>query len=499
MACSAGELNCQGSGPVKQSKVTRRTFVKGLAAAAGTSLAPRGTWAHGTLTTLNDASRLSLTPVAKHWVVAADEDAMFVDALRRELKEAAAAKRPVAVGAARHTMGGQSLARDGVNVSLGLTRVEPDTRAKIFRVNAGARWHQVIGRIDGLGFSPAVMQSNADFGVASTFSVNAHGWPVPYGPFGSTVKAIKLMLADGTILTCSRTENADLFNLAMGGYGLLGVVLELDVDMVANEMLAPTFELMPAAQFGRKFVETIEGGGVTMAYGRLSVAKSNFLEQALMVTFRPTAVPAAGLPRATAGGLTSSLSRKVYRAQVGSENYKKLRWHLETAIAPKLAGAWTRNSLMNEPVSNLASSDSSRTDILHEYFVSPETFPEFVTICQKAILASKQEFLNVTLRYLARDTESVLAHSPVRRIAAVMSFSQAMTPEAETDMQKLTEALIDGVSGIGGAFYLPYRLHARRDQVRACYPKTAEFIAGKNKYDPNGLFKNAMWNAYFAS
>ena len=52
-------------------------------------------------------------------------------------------------------------------------------------MDAGARWQQVIARARPRGFSPAVMQSNNDFGVAATFSVNAHGWPVPYGPFGS--------------------------------------------------------------------------------------------------------------------------------------------------------------------------------------------------------------------------------------------------------------------------------------------------------------------------
>ena len=83
------------------------------------------------------------------------------------------------------------------------------------------------------------MQSNHDFGVAATFSVNAHGWPVPYGPFGSTVRSLRLMLADGTVVTCSRTENQELFQLAMGGYGLFGIILELEVDMVENLLLRP--------------------------------------------------------------------------------------------------------------------------------------------------------------------------------------------------------------------------------------------------------------------
>jgi len=46
---------------------------------------------------------------------------------------------------------------------------------------------------------------------------------------------------------------------------------------------------------------------------------------------------------------------------------------------------------------------------------------------------------------------------------------------------------------------LPYRLHARRDQVAAAYPNVARFIERKRHYDPRLLFRNAMWQGYFAN
>jgi FAD/FMN-containing dehydrogenase len=153
---------------------------------------------------------------------------------------------------------------------------------------------------------------------------------------------------------------------------------------------------------------------------------------------------------------------------------------------------------MAEPVSNLAQKDLRRTDILHEYFVAPERFSEFVAACSDIIPKSRAEFLNVTLRYVAEDHTPVLTIAPVRRIAAVMSFSQEASPEGEIDMMQTTEALIDRVTAIGGAFYLPYRLHARRDQVEKAYPAASAFAAAKRHYDPNLLFRNAMWDGYFA-
>jgi FAD/FMN-containing dehydrogenase len=485
------------------SSATRRQVLKTAAAAAAIAALPRTPFAAettGKRFIVNDASRLNPTPVYRHWIVGTDEQSVFIEHLRRELKDAAAAKRPVAVAAARHTMGGQSIPRDGTAITMQTFRCEPDARAKTYIVDAGTRWHQVIATIDPLGFSPAVMQSNADFGVASTFCVNAHGWPVPYGPFGSTVRAFKLMLADGTILTCSRTENSELFGLAMGGYGYFGIILELEVDMVPNVLLKPTFEAMPAEVFARKFTEAIDGDtGVKMAYGRLNVDRAHFFREALMITYRALPTPEDGLPKAVMSGSLSAISRDLYRAQVGSELVKRVRWFAETVAGPAVSsGIATRNSLMNEPVSNLAGDDRSRTDILHEYFVPVDRFPEFLEACREIIPEKMTEFLNVTLRYVGADETSVMAYAPQRRIAAVMSFSQAVTPEGEAEMLQLTEAMIDRMIAIGGCFYLPYRLHARRDQVERAYRNTARFVERKLHYDPGLLFRNAMWQAYFA-
>ncbi|MEQ1647116.1 MAG: FAD-binding oxidoreductase [Hyphomicrobiaceae bacterium] len=475
----------------------RRVILKSSVAAAAIALSPFKTRASQRIV-MNDASRLSPTPVRAHWIVKPDQELQFVEKLRAELKVARVEGRPIAVGAARHSMGGQSLPRDGTAISFDINRVEPNRSAKTFQVHAGTRWHQVIRALDPIGFSPAVMQSNSDFGVASTFSVNAHGWPVPYGPFGATVRSIEMMLADGTVLSCSRTENAELFKLAMGGYGFFGIILKLEVDMVENLLLQPTFEVMPSAALSKRFIEAAKDPAVRMLYGRLNVSKRDFFTQSLLVSYRAVTPQPAKLP--VFGDAPAMLSRRLYRAQLNSEVGKKARWFAETVAAPKaLSGIATRNTLMAEPVRNLASDDRSRTDILHEYFVPPDRFGEFMKACQEVIVPSGQEMLNITLRYVAADQESVMAFAPTARIAGVMSFSQDVSPEGEIGMLRMTEKLIDRVATLGGSFYLPYRLHARRDQVAGIYKNTEQFVARKQHYDPDLVFRNAMWTAYFGT
>ncbi len=476
-------------------RLSRRGVLKGAGALIAASAAPSfGTAQQRAI--VNDASRLNPTPVAVHLTMRSDSEADFIAGLRTELKAAAAARRPFAVAVARHSMGGQSIPRDGTAITVTGRSCEIDSARMTFRASTGTTWRDVIATLDKAGFSPAVMQSNNDFGVGSTFCVNAHGWPVPYGPFGSTVRAVRLMMADGSILACSPEENSELFNLAMGGYGLFGVVLDIEATMVPNVLLKPTFEKMPSRDFAPRFLAAVDDERVQMAYGRMSVASHGFFEEALLCSFRPLPTPPEGLPPATSKGSLTTLSREIYRAQIGSEVAKRARWFAETKVGPIESSAATRNSLMNEPVANLADRNRSRTDILHEYFVAPERFPEFVRACQQIIPSSGLEFLNVTLRYVKPDSQSVLAYARERRIAAVMSFSQNVTPEGEGRMLAMTEALIDRVVDLGGTFYLPYRLHARRDQIRAAYPRFDEFVAQKKHYDPRLLFRNLMWDTY---
>ncbi|MGR3501932.1 FAD-binding protein [Pseudaestuariivita sp.] len=445
---------------------------------------------------LNDASGLSPTPVHRHIIVREDPGQALVDAVRAEIAEARAEGRPFNVGAARHSMGGQAIPRDGHAMTFDNGRVEIDGSAQTYRCHAGARWSQVIAALDPVGLSPKVMQSNNDFGVAATYSVNAHGWPVKLGPMGATVRSVDMVLADGTLVTASRSENTELFNAAMGGYGLIGAITALEVEAAPNRNLVPTFERMPAGDFGPAFAAAVSAGDVDMAYGRLNVDRARFFEDALMVTYR-AAEDQNEIPTATGSGWLSHVARDVFRAQLGNEWVKRRRWWFETDLGPRVGGGQTtRNQLINEPVVTLDDGDPNRTDILHEYFVAVDQFPAFLDACREVIPASYQEMLNITLRWVDTDAESLLSYAPVPRIACVMLFSQEMTARAEADMQRMTQALIDRVHAIGGSYYLPYRLHATPAQFAEGYPGALAFAAFKRQVDPTGVFRTDFWTRY---
>jgi len=51
------------------------------------------------------------------------------------------------------------------------------------------------------------------------------------GDFGDHVRSLKMRVADGRVLTCSATQHPDLFRGTIGGMGLTGHILEVEVEL----------------------------------------------------------------------------------------------------------------------------------------------------------------------------------------------------------------------------------------------------------------------------
>ena len=71
-------------------------------------------------------------------------------------------------------------------------------------------------------------------GVVSTAT---HGSGITYGVLSTQVRALSLLLADGSRASCSRTERPDLFLATICGLGATGIILSVQLD------LEPSFRL----------------------------------------------------------------------------------------------------------------------------------------------------------------------------------------------------------------------------------------------------------------
>ncbi|TWS97572.1 FAD-binding oxidoreductase [Reyranella sp. CPCC 100927] len=446
---------------------------------------------------LDDASRLNPTPI-KGVVFGAESPEATATRFTPLLQRIAAGQEPaLAVSGTRHSMGGQSLLRDGwVLDSLPMNAVAVDADGKTMRVGAGTTWQQVIAALNARGLAPAVMQSNNDFTVGGSISVNCHGWQTNSPPIATTVRRLRVLAADGTIVSCDASENAELFGLVLGGYGLFGVLLEAELAVVPNVVYEPAFTALPTREYAATFADLVYArASVEMAYGRLRVDPDQFLEQAIIGTYVPqpdSKGRVLPLPEMAVDGV----ARTIFRGSAGSGSGKARRWWLEREVGPWLAKPISRNVLLNEPAALFGNRTAETTDILHEYFVPQARLWDFVAQVKTIVPREEGDLLNVTVRDVRRDSRSTLAYARDDMFGLVMLFVQERTVVAEERMQRMTRSLIDAVLDVGGTFYLPYRPHATAAQLRRAYPAWDAAMAAKRRLDPAGVFQNELYRRY---
>ncbi|MEY2412020.1 MAG: hypothetical protein QOD84_626 [Acidobacteriaceae bacterium] len=160
-----------------------------------------------------------------------------IDDVRDALAFARQAGLKVTSAGQRHSMGGQSFKQDGLILDMrGLNGIRLDKERRVVNVQSGATSADVQRVLDQEGPAVQAMQSINIFTVGGTLSVNAHGIAHSPGPVAATVKALHIMLANGEVKSATEKENPELFRLALGGYGLFGVILDADIQVVKNEL-----------------------------------------------------------------------------------------------------------------------------------------------------------------------------------------------------------------------------------------------------------------------
>jgi FAD/FMN-containing dehydrogenase len=441
--------------------------------------------------TIDDASRLNQTRMK---LIQVSSNLSTAKAqLRTVLKEAKSKGQKVTISGSRHTMGGQTIYPDSISLDMKqFNQMKLNATTGILTVQSGAKWSNVIPYLNQQGYSVAVMQSNNDFSVGGTMSANAHGWQNDRPPFASTVEDFRLMLADGTVVKCSRQENTELFSLVLGGYGLFGIILDVNLRVVPNELYLAKRIVIPSQDYIQTYRQQVSAD-VGMAYGRLSIAPESFLQEAILTTYHKVAaernLPLTNPPQA-------GLARIVFRGSIGSDYGKHLRWQLEKANGGEAGTQVSRNQILNRPSTLFANYKQMETDILHEYFIPPESLERFLQKCRQIIPKHTSDLLNVTVRNVHLDRDSFLRYADREMFGLVMLFHQRRSPSDDAKMQALTQDLIEAALAVDGRYYLPYRLHSTLDQFHRAYPQGIKFFQLKRKYDSNEIFQNYFYVKY---
>ena len=111
---------------------------------------------------------------------------------------------------------------------------DPDTG--VLTVEAGVILGEIIQAFLPRGWFPSVTPGTKFVTIGGMIAADVHGKNHhKHGSFGNFVEWIDLMVADGSVLRCSQTENPDLFAFTIGGMGLTGVILRAALRLTPVE------------------------------------------------------------------------------------------------------------------------------------------------------------------------------------------------------------------------------------------------------------------------
>jgi FAD/FMN-containing dehydrogenase len=407
-------------------------------------------------------------------------------------------------------MGGQAFRKGGVVLDMRtFNRIVLNETAKTITVQPGATWHDIQNALHPR-FAVQAMQSTDIFTVGGSISVNAHGMDHQAGALAKSIKSMRVMLADGSLRTVSSTENKELFDLVVGGYGLFGVIVEAELTIADNLVYHTGRRVLDYQDFPALFAKEIEKDtNIGLMYGHLSTAPSTFLREMLLYTYTKT--DGSDFQRKPLGDVSGTrLRRLTINLSKRGSFFQEMKWlsekHIEhrmenctvtraQAIGSAEACLVSRNDPMHDSVPYLRNALGEETDILHEYFIPRSQLVAFIDGLRKVMIDNKTNLLNASVRVVHQEN-NFLTYSPEPAFSVVLYINQSTDEEGNRAMKKVTEELIELTIAHKGRFFLPYQLYYSREQLKRSYPQIDEFFAAKRKYDPAEMFTNTFYQKY---
>ncbi|WP_127586658.1 FAD-binding protein [Paenibacillus koleovorans] len=444
---------------------------------------------------ITDYSRLR--PVKVDRVVPGHEEDQLVELVR----EAKAKGLTLSIAGQRHSQGGHTYYKDGIMVDMtSFNRIlDVDPARRTIRVQAGATWEDVQEAVNPYGLSVKVMQSQNIFTVGGSISINAHGRDIRSGSLIKSVESFRLLLADGTIQTVSRSENEDLFPLALGGYGLFGIILDVTLTLTEDELYRIETEPVTTADYSEYFANKVQADPqIRQHLARISVAPDSFLTEIVAINYRlENKEPLGPYRKLKAGDQGVLPSKLLFQLNRSSDWGKNVFWQTQHKYYDSLQGDLiSRNNAMRSKSAFMEYTAASSHDLLQEYFIPVDRFADFVSAVGPILQEERLNLLNITVRYVQEDRESLLSYAAKDSFALVCLFHLPITSEGQARSQKAIQRLLDAVIDHHGTYYLPYAPFPSLEQFRAVYPQEKSFFEKKRLYDPGGLFRSYFYEEY---
>jgi FAD/FMN-containing dehydrogenase len=407
-------------------------------------------------------------------------------------------------------MGGQQFGRDTLHLdTTGFNRVLGlDKERGLVRVQGGIQWPELLAFLhteqqsNSRVWSIRQKQTGVDrVSLAGTLSANAHGRGLRMQPIVGDVESLVIVDANGEAVTCSRQENAELFSLVIGGYGLFGVVAEVTLRLALRTPVQRTVEVIEVRDLIDK-VQSRIGEGYEFGDCQYSTDFSD-LGQSHRGVF------SCYKPPERAGDLKEG-GRKLT-----AEDWTKLIYlgHLdkrrafETYAAHYLATDgqvyWSDTHQLSNNfdgyhavLDKQLNSQHKGSEMITEVYVRRERLTDFLRAARKAVHDHGINLIYGTIRFIEKDDVTFLAWAKEQSTCVLCNLHVDHTEHGLKTATDHARRLIQIAVDHGGRYFPTYHRWATRQQVVAAYPQITDFLKLKKKYDREERFQSEWYRHY---
>ena len=415
----------------------------------------------------------------------------------------------ISVSGSRHATGGQQFARHSVLVDMRrMNRVlDFDAKSGVLGVEGGIEWPDLIqGYLKAQGSAPLwgirQKQGGGDhMTLGGALSANAHGHCLGAPPLIGDVEWIEITSNDKQPQRCSRTEEKELFSLAIGGYGLFGIITAIGLRLTLRRKVRRNVEALTLAE-ADALVEKRAADGAAFGYFQYNSDETSldFMRTGILTTYEPVG---PDTPSGEANGDIDEAPLASLLALAHKDRRSAYTHYAKFELSKNGNVEWSDlHQLSSYPSGYHASLNLSvggerkGADLIWEFYVPRNELITFLEEARRAMLKSETPLIYGTVRFIEQDRDSFLAWAK-KRCACVI-----LTPHFSGDAPGIRKAtdlyrqLAQAAVRHGGSFYLTYNRFAGRSEIDAAYPQFSDFLGLKRKYDPNELFQSDWYRHY---
>ena len=433
---------------------------------------------------VNDVT--GLNPVSVSLVIKPKTELDITDAIM-------ATSGPISIGGARYSMGGQIAYPDSLHLDMReydqIIKLDPDN--KLITVQPGITWREVQQAIDPHDLSVRIMQDFNNFTVGGSLSVNAHGRYANEGPIINSVRSLRIALADGKVYEASPNTNNALFYAAIGGYGGLGVITSVTLELTDNIAMERFTESMSFVDFLDYFRQNIRDNDQLVMHNALLYPPS--FENILNISWKKTDKPLTNPERLQVFDPEDRIKPLLVEMLSRSDFLKRLRRSLYDRPMYNRPAVVTRNWESSADLRQYGfGPDKDSTMALREYFVPLEQLEMFVLRMRDTFIRHDVNVLNISIRYSPRDPGSLLAWAHDDMFSFVIVYRQDKDRESLDKVAAWSQELIRSAVDLGGSYYLPFQKQASSEQFFRVYQDAPLYFDIKKRADPDNRFNNLL-------